>query len=308
MGRRWAAGGGPEGRGCWIQARNRPGTGTETERERKRERERERERERRKLHYPRAVLTLILVIIYAVAILAIARGRPSSGAIDYLLAGRKLTLPAFVATLVTTWYGGILGVGEYAWRYGISTWVVFGLPYYARRADLRLLARSPAAAKRRRVDPRSSTRAPTAAAPDSPAPPRSSRLTLPVAYLLMLATLLTQLTGWPPWLSVAVGSGVLGRLCRYLRVSVGGPDRHPPVRAHVRGVRDPAPGRARWRTPAVSPVSGLHSRPTHRSWDGGLGWQTVLVWYLIALQTMVEPSFYQRVFAARIPPWPDPGS
>jgi SSS family solute:Na+ symporter len=39
----------------------------------------------------------------------------------------------------------------------------------------------------------------------------------------------------------------------------------------------------------------------HRSWDGGLGWQTVLVWYLIALQTMVEPSFYQRVFAARSP-------
>ena len=27
----------------------------------------------------------------------------------------------------------------------------------------------------------------------------------------------------------------------------------------------------------------------------------MLVWYLIALQTMVEPSFYQRVFAARSP-------
>ncbi len=40
---------------------------------------------------------------------------------------------------------------------------------------------------------------------------------------------------------------------------------------------------------------------SHHSWDGGLGWQTVLVWYLIALQTVVEPSFYQRVFAARSP-------
>ena len=39
--------------------------------------------------------------------------------------------------------------------------------------------------------------------------------------------------------------------------------------------------------------------PGHRSWDGGLGWQTVVVWYLIALQTVVEPAFYQRVFAAR---------
>ena len=40
---------------------------------------------------------------------------------------------------------------------------------------------------------------------------------------------------------------------------------------------------------------------THRSWDGGLGWQTVVVWYLIAMQTVVEPGFYQRVFAARSP-------
>src|SRR5881628_2720717 len=56
-------------------------------------------------------------------------GRSSSVA-DYLVAGRRVTLPAFVATLVATWYGGILGVGEYSWRYGISNWLVFGVPYY----------------------------------------------------------------------------------------------------------------------------------------------------------------------------------
>src|SRR6187549_749458 len=53
-----------------------------------------------------------------------------SAAVDYLVAGRRVTLPAFVATLVATWYGGILGVGEYSWRYGISNWLVFGAPYY----------------------------------------------------------------------------------------------------------------------------------------------------------------------------------
>ena len=30
---------------------------------------------------------------------------------EYLLSNRSLTLPALVATLVTTWYGGILGIG-----------------------------------------------------------------------------------------------------------------------------------------------------------------------------------------------------
>ena len=49
---------------------------------------------------------------------------------DYFVAGRAVTLPAFVATLVSTWYGGILGVGEYSWRYGLANWLVFGVPYY----------------------------------------------------------------------------------------------------------------------------------------------------------------------------------
>src|SRR5437870_3246211 len=51
-------------------------------------------------------------------------------ALDYLVAGRRVTLPAFVATLVATWYGGILGVGEYSYRYGVANWIVFGVPYY----------------------------------------------------------------------------------------------------------------------------------------------------------------------------------
>ena len=49
---------------------------------------------------------------------------------NFILSGRRLTLPAFVATLVSTWYGGILGVGEFSYLYGISNWIAFGLPYY----------------------------------------------------------------------------------------------------------------------------------------------------------------------------------
>lgn len=49
---------------------------------------------------------------------------------NFLLAGRKLTLPFFIATLVATWYGNILGVGEFIYRSGISAWVCFAFPYY----------------------------------------------------------------------------------------------------------------------------------------------------------------------------------
>ena len=59
-----------------------------------------------------------------------AGGKENPATDDFLLAGRTLTLPVFVATLVSTWYGGILGVGEYSYRFGISNWFVFGVPYY----------------------------------------------------------------------------------------------------------------------------------------------------------------------------------
>jgi SSS family solute:Na+ symporter len=44
------------------------------------------------------------------------------------LLDNKLTLPAFVMSLVPTWYGAIVGVGEYAYNYGLASWFTYGLP------------------------------------------------------------------------------------------------------------------------------------------------------------------------------------
>jgi solute:Na+ symporter, SSS family len=49
---------------------------------------------------------------------------------DYLLSGRKVGLFLFILTNVSTWYGGILGVGEFTYRYGLLSWFTQGLPYY----------------------------------------------------------------------------------------------------------------------------------------------------------------------------------
>ena len=49
---------------------------------------------------------------------------------EYLLSNRKVGLFLFIMTNVSTWYGGILGVGEFTYRYGILSWVTQGLPYY----------------------------------------------------------------------------------------------------------------------------------------------------------------------------------
>lgn len=50
-------------------------------------------------------------------------------ALDYALAGRKLTLGPFLATLVATSYGWVLGVGELYAEYGLSAWLFLSLPY-----------------------------------------------------------------------------------------------------------------------------------------------------------------------------------
>lgn len=49
---------------------------------------------------------------------------------NFILAGRRLSLLSFIATLVTTWYGAILGIGENTYLYGIQTWFIFSFPYY----------------------------------------------------------------------------------------------------------------------------------------------------------------------------------
>lgn len=239
---------------------------------------------------------VVLVAIYAAALLFLSGRRRGGDGEDYLLAGRRLSLPAFVATLVTTWYGGILGIGEYAWRFGISTWVVFGLPYYLAAVLFALwlaprLHRTGAITIPDLLGAAFGRRAALAGAAAVFA------ATVPVAYLLMLAVLLAEVTGWPLGTAVLVGA-----LFSALYVGLSG------FRAVVRtdalqlvlmygGFLILLPA-------ALAQTGGLAALweglpPGHRRWDGGLGWQTVLVWYLIALQTMVEPAFYQRVFAAR---------
>ena len=49
---------------------------------------------------------------------------------NYFLAGRRLTLPLFITTLVTTWYGNLLGVSEISYKHGIVNWFTQGFFWY----------------------------------------------------------------------------------------------------------------------------------------------------------------------------------
>ncbi|MFO7445469.1 MAG: sodium:solute symporter family protein [Ignavibacteriaceae bacterium] len=76
-------------------------------------------------------IAVIVVFFLVVLIIGFIAGRKSrEEASDYLLSGRNVGLPLFILTNVSTWYGGILGVGEFTYRYGIASWFTQGFPYY----------------------------------------------------------------------------------------------------------------------------------------------------------------------------------
>ncbi len=78
-------------------------------------------------------LDIFIIIFFFLSLLLIgfiSSQKTSSNSEDYLLSGRKVGLFLFVLINVSTWYGGIIGVGEFTYRYGLLSWVTQGLPYY----------------------------------------------------------------------------------------------------------------------------------------------------------------------------------
>jgi SSS family solute:Na+ symporter len=234
------------------------------------------------------VLALVYVAFLLYAVLRIFR-RPPRDAVDYIVAGRRLTLPGFTASLVATWYGGILGVGEYAWNYGIASWIVFGVPYYVAAA---IFAAFLAGRARR-------SRALTICDQLHRAYGRPAALvgTAPAAYVLMIGVLVQLATGWPLWVGVILGTALsIGYVFRGGLRAIVGTDIVQFALMYLAFLV---------LVPACVDVHGgwsfLRGRlpATHLVWNGGQGWQAVAVWYFIALQTLVEPVFYQRCYAAR---------
>ena len=80
-----------------------------------------------------SILDLIIIggfFLTAILIGFIPKKEVQGDTTQYLLSGRKVGLIFFIMANVAAWYGGILGVGEFTYRYGLLSWVTQGLPYY----------------------------------------------------------------------------------------------------------------------------------------------------------------------------------
>jgi SSS family solute:Na+ symporter len=240
-----------------------------------------------------------LIAVYLIVLLGLGLSRrlkDGSDAGELILGGRTLTLPAFVASLVSTWYGGILGVGEYSYLYGVSNWLVFGLPYYLAAALFALFL----AGKARRSEVLTIPQRLAQAYGNKAALAGSVIIWLmmvPAAYVLMLGVLGQIMFGWSLIVGILIGTGV-----SVLYVFTGG------FRAVVR--TDSLQFTLMFAGFAVL-FGILYSRyggfdfltetlpEAHLTWHGGNSGFFILAWYFIALVTLIEPTFHQRTYAAR---------
>ena len=244
-------------------------------------------------------LDLSVLIIYVGLLIGLGFYRTKQSGKDpeeFLLAGRKLSLPGFVVTLVATWYGGILGIGENTYSYGIQTWFIFGLPYYifailfafliAGRINETKFISIPVQFHGRFGKTAGVVSALYILFLASPAP-----------YILSIGILLQFTTGLSFGLSLLMSTGL-----SLSYIWIGG------FKAVVRtdGLQFGFMFVGFlllliFSMKSSGPLSELVLPVSHLNITGGASIQYIVVWFFIALWTFVDPGFYQRCAAAKSP-------
>jgi solute:Na+ symporter, SSS family len=217
------------------------------------------------------------------------------GAFEFLSAGRSLTLGAFVATLVSTWYGGILGVAESVSYYGVGTWLLMGLPYYIFAAIYSFFIAGRVRSEdqitiperfRVRFGEKSSIAASILVL----------LLAIPAAHVLMLGVMIQSLTGLSLPISMIlvaivvsialsrsglladVRIGIVGFALMFLGFTVAFLSLNQQL--DLKGAI------------AKLPENG-------RSFTGEADWVNILSFFVLGAWTIVDPGFHQRVSSAK---------
>ncbi len=246
-------------------------------------------------------LDFSIILIYFVLVITIGFYRSkltTENSNNYILAGRRLSLPGFVATLVTTWYGGILGIGENTFNFGIQTWFIFGLPYYF-FAILFAIFIAPRISKLKFIsipDHIHNRFGKTAGVISgvfilllaSPAPYILSigilleyTIGMPFLWALILATFFSLIYIWKGGFGAIVRTDIFQfvlmfggfiLLILFAWIKIGSP------------------------LEIIKQLPAEHLSPT-----GGNSIQYIFVWFFIAMWTFIDPGFYQRCAAAKSP-------
>lgn len=244
-----------------------------------------------------SIILFYLVSNTLIGFISFRKKKEPSTAEEFILAGRTLTLPAFVATLVSTWYGGILAVGEYAYDKGIVMWIVFGVPYYVAALIYAFIL-----AHRVNNDRENSTISDRLRNTYGPRVGYYGSIvaffmTSPAAYIMTLGTLYEWFFGINSWLGIGIAlissitylffggfkASVRADILQFIVMFLGFFIIIPFCYSKL----------GDWSF-VTSHVPAAHLDPF-----GGFSVLYILVWYIIAMSTLVDPNVNTRVFAAK---------
>ena len=243
-----------------------------------------------------AIISLYFLSLIYIGIIRQKNERQSES--GFILSGRKLSLTGFIATLVTTWYGAILGIGENTFLYGIQTWFIFSLPYYifammyalwiAPRINQYGLLSIPDHFRKYFGEPVGVLSAIVITFLASPAPYILSMgilleflFGINLGPALLISTIFSVIYIWNGGFTAVVRTDLLQFILMFLAffLLIG-------FSWHSIG----------------DPISHLKSLP-EKFLDplGGNTYQYILVWFFIAAWTFIDPGFFQRCAAADSP-------
>lgn len=216
--------------------------------------------------------------------------------LESLVMGRALTLPLFIGTLVSTWYGGIFGVTSIAYSQGIYNFITQGVFWYFTYILFALfivdrIAKYPSLTLAHLVEQRLGKKAGKIAAL------LNFTNLVPISYTISLGLFFQLIFGGSPilWSFIAL-------VIVTLYASFGG------LRAVI--FTD--------FIQFILMILGvllvfIFSISSHGGWSflkqnlpvshfdplGGESILTLIMWGIIALSTLADPNFYQRCFAAK---------
>lgn len=217
--------------------------------------------------------------------------------VERLVAGRRLTLPVMVATLVATWYGDIFGVTQIAFEKGIYMFLTQGVCWYVAYVSFALffahrLRKSQALSLCDYVKRRHGSKAANFVGV------AMLLMTLPLGCAMGGGVLLKLLWGFPlplAMLAIVIVGAIFGHVGGFSGV----------VRSDVVQFLTMCGAVASvvlfsWIEFGGMPFLKSHLPPTHLSLASQTHWRAALVWIGIATSlTFLNPAFCQRCLAAR---------
>ncbi len=246
-----------------------------------------------------AIADYVVIVGFVAVVLLIGflSGRGSDKSTEsFVVSNRNLGIFLFVLTNVATWYGGILGVGEFSYSYGLLSWFTQGLPYYLFAAIFALFFAG-------RVRRASLLTIPDKIEKEYGRTPALLITVLifvlvsPAPYLLMLGSILDMLFGigifWSLIFATIISVSYLFR---------GG--YKADIYTDVFEFFMMFIGFMLIIVVAYFTFGGIdylstNLPETHLEFTGGASPLYILVWFLIAMWTFADPGFHQRCYAAK---------